>query len=89
VISANQDGQFRISGLLPGTYEVMIESPNFKKLTVTDIMLAAKENLSLDVVLEVNTGITAMMGLVALVEPLIDTPGKPVINENIILRTRH
>ena len=86
---SNQDGQFRVSGLLPGTYEVMIESPNFKNLNVIDIMLDAKESLSLEVLLEVNTGISATMGVVGLSEPLIDTPGKPVINEKIILRRPH
>jgi hypothetical protein len=73
--------------LLPDTYEVVIESPGFRKLKVIDVKLSAKENVSFEFFLEVNTG-TALMGVVALQEPLIDTPGKPVINEKIILRTR-
>lgn len=81
---SNNEGNFRISGLLPGSYEVKIESPGFKKLNVIDVKLGAKETVSFEFLLELNAEMVTI-GIVGEV-PLIDTPGKLVINEKMIQR---
>ena len=81
---SNDEGQFRISGLAPGTYEVIIETPGFRKLKVKNVMLGAKQTVGLEMLLEFDSN-TATVGLLV-AEPLIDTPGKLVINENMIRR---
>lgn len=82
---SNGDGQFRVSGLPSATYDLVIESPGFQKLTLEAITLTAKETVRLEVLLEIGR---AQLGGVMVLEPLIKTTRKPVINEGMILRRR-
>lgn len=44
---ANNDGLFTVPYLLPGSYDVTVEQPGFKKLERTNVVLQVNDNLSL------------------------------------------
>ncbi len=52
-LQTNDDGQFVITPLIPGTYTLTVEQPNFKKYVESSITLNAKDRRLLNVVLEV------------------------------------
>jgi hypothetical protein len=52
-IQTNDDGQFVITPLLPGTYTLTVEQVNFKKYVESGLTLNAKDRRSLNIVLEV------------------------------------
>ena len=49
---ANEYGQFSTPNLQPGTYEVIVEAPGFKRLSRQGITLGATEVRRVDVALE-------------------------------------
>ncbi len=53
--SANttSDGYYQIVGLPPGSYEITVEAPNFKKAVLPDVTLTVGQRADLDVTLEV------------------------------------
>lgn len=51
-LETNDDGQFVITPLIPGTYTLTIEQPNFKKYVENGLTLNAKDRRSLNIVLE-------------------------------------
>ena len=63
--STNDAGEFRFAALKDGKYILRIESPNFKKLAVSDLVLKTGEVLLLSAMLEVNLN-TINMGIVEL-----------------------
>lgn len=81
---SSNDGEFRISGLSPSVYDVVIEDKGFKKLTATNVTLSAKEIVSLQLVLQFDSA-TFTVGLL-MDAPMIEPPGRLVINENMIQR---
>jgi len=86
-VTSNDEGSFGIGGFGPGVYDIAVESPGFKKLLLTQINVAAKENLSLTVILAVD-GETVTVGLLG-VDPMIDTtkPGLTyIITSDMIQR---
>jgi hypothetical protein len=52
-VQTNDDGQFVLTPLIPGTYTLTIEQTNFKKHIEAGITLNAKDRRSINVVLEV------------------------------------
>jgi hypothetical protein len=52
-VQTNDDGQFILTPLLPGSYTLTVEQTNFKKHVESGIALAAKDRRSINVVLEV------------------------------------
>lgn len=51
-LETNDDGQFVISPLIPGTYTLSVEQPNFKKYVESGLNLNAKDRRTLSIVLE-------------------------------------
>ena len=51
-LETNDDGQFVITPLIPGTYTLSVEQPNFKKYVESGLTLNAKDRRSLNIVLE-------------------------------------
>ena len=51
-LETNDDGQFVISPLVPGTYTLSVESANFKKYVESGLTLNAKDRRLMNVVLE-------------------------------------
>jgi hypothetical protein len=81
---SNDEGQFRISGLLPTTYEILFESPGFSRHTIQNITLGGRETLKVDVILEESSP-NVVVGLMMAPE-LIETSGKLIINEQFLRR---
>src|SRR5882757_6447460 len=46
-VKTNEQGDFSIAGLQPGTYTVSVQAPGFKKLDRTGIPLDANDKLAL------------------------------------------
>jgi hypothetical protein len=80
---SNLDGQFRLSGLAPAVYDLVIESRGFSKLNVNDVVLGAKQAVDLELLLQVDPE-SSTMGLMILTEPLVR--GTLVINEHMDIR---
>ena len=53
--TANKDGQYRISNLLPGTYDIQALAPGFKPLTVKQIVIDLNKTATADVTLGVSS----------------------------------
>jgi Carboxypeptidase regulatory-like domain/TonB-dependent Receptor Plug Domain len=51
-VQSNDDGNYVVSPLTPGTYTLTVEAPNFKRYVQTDLMLNAKDRRLLNVVME-------------------------------------
>ena len=51
-LETNDDGQFVITPLVPGTYTLSVEQPNFKKYVESGLNLNAKDRRTLNIVLE-------------------------------------
>ncbi|MEJ7576495.1 MAG: TonB-dependent receptor [Pyrinomonadaceae bacterium] len=49
----NEDGFYQIVQLPPGAYEVSVESPNFKRAVLQDVVLTVGQRADLDIPLEV------------------------------------
>lgn len=81
---SNDEGQFRISGLLPATYEIVVESPGFNRHTVKDLALGGRETIKVEVVLGESSP-HVVVGMFGAPE-LIETSGKPIINEQFLRR---
>ncbi|HEX8749457.1 MAG TPA: ankyrin repeat domain-containing protein [Pyrinomonadaceae bacterium] len=64
--TSNDKGEYRFSSLLAGTYRLVVESPGFMTLNVTDIVLQESGEQRMDVSLEVGQ---VTMGMVAITEP--------------------
>src|SRR5215213_4956537 len=54
-IQTNDDGQFVISPLVPGTYTLTVEQPNFKKYVESSLTLNAKDRRQINIVMEVGS----------------------------------
>src|SRR5260370_17278493 len=52
-VKTNEDGNYRISGLSPGTYEIQVEYPGFRTLVRKDINLLVSQNVVVDLTLQV------------------------------------
>src|ERR1700737_1141061 len=52
-VKTNEDGNYRISGLSPGTYEIQVEYPGFKTLVRKDIELLVSQDVVVDLTLQV------------------------------------
>src|SRR6185295_7843144 len=50
-IETNDDGQFVITPLVPGTYTLSVEQPNFKKYVEAGLTLNAKDRRLMNIVL--------------------------------------
>src|SRR5262249_10247128 len=51
--SSGSDGNFALQQLMPGTYELTVEAPGFRRYTRKGITLAVGDRVSLEVQLEV------------------------------------
>jgi hypothetical protein len=51
-VQTNDDGLYVITPLIPGTYEVVVEQPGFKRYLQTDLVLNAKDRRPVNIVLE-------------------------------------
>lgn len=69
VINAQSDGvgRFRFVDLTPGEYNLEVDSPEFTKLVVTNLVLTDDEALTLDATMKVNS--EALMGVVVEATP--------------------
>jgi hypothetical protein len=54
-LQTNDDGQFVVTPLVPGTYTLTVEQANFKKYVESGLTLNAKDRRSLNIVLEVGS----------------------------------
>ncbi len=86
VTNSNDEGHFMMAGLAMGTYNIVIESPGFKKFELKNAALAAKETVSFDLTL-LPDRTTALVGILVTPE-LIDTstPGTTIIRGELIRR---
>ena len=66
---------------MPTSYEIVVEASGFNRQTIEDITLAVRETLNLEVMLEESN----FMGVI-MVQELIETSGKPIINEQFLRR---
>lgn len=83
---STDEGHFRIPGLLPNTYEIVVESPGFNRHTIENITLGERETLKVEVILEESSP-HVVVGLMLSGGPeLIETSGKPIINEQFLRR---
>ncbi|MEW6128014.1 MAG: TonB-dependent receptor [Acidobacteriota bacterium] len=71
-VKTNDEGIFRALYLIPGTYQVVVESPGFKKYIRDGVILRVNDTLSLDVQLEVGA-IDQSVTVVAEAPPLETT----------------
>lgn len=84
--TSNDEGHFLIEAVRPGSYDISILSPGFKKFELKDATLSAREIVNLDLVL-LPDATSVTVGI--LVEtPLIDTstPGTTIISGEMIRR---
>ncbi|HEV2706411.1 MAG TPA: carboxypeptidase regulatory-like domain-containing protein, partial [Pyrinomonadaceae bacterium] len=51
-VQTNDDGLYVVTPLVPGTYEVVVEQPGFKRYLQTDLVLNAKDRRPVNIVLE-------------------------------------
>jgi hypothetical protein len=83
-VESNADGRFTSSGVSFGTYDITIISPGFTDLVVKDLAVAAKENVSLEVLLTFD----GTVELVGVIDPssLIDisTPNTIIMSDTTI-----
>ncbi len=63
-VSTTAEGFYRFSGLPPGTYQITVEHPGFKKKQVDEVRVRAEEVQGLDLVLEPG-GITETVTILA------------------------
>lgn len=86
VTKSNDEGKFRVSGLAPGAYELLVEARNSKTFKVVEVSLSAKETVDFRLVLA--TG-AVMMGVVAIDDRIdIPPPGTTIILQDFIRRVR-
>jgi len=83
---SNGEGHFLIGVPRPGSYDVSIQSPGFKKLELGDVTLTAREIVNLDLVL-LPDATSVTVGIIV-ETPLIDTstPGTIIISGEMIRR---
>lgn len=88
-VASNHEGCFRIEALETSVYDLSAESPGSKKLEVAQLTIAAKETVTVTLILTVaDPTTTVLVGAVAL-DPMIDTtkPGLTyTITSDIIRR---
>ena len=53
VVPTNGEGRFAVPNLIPGNYEVTVESPGMRRLERTGLVLQVGDNVSLDLTLQV------------------------------------
>ena len=84
--TSNDEGSFRVAKLPVGVYDVVVESPGFKRLEVTQLNVASKENVTLTLILTVESE-TTTVGVIG-VNPMIDTsrPGGTIIISGEMMR---
>lgn len=73
---SNDDGGYKLNSLPTGKYVLEVQSPGFKVLKMINIEINKKENIQLDISLEV--GAFTMGVIVSTDEPLIDTKSSGV-----------
>ena len=82
-VASNDEGRFRIEAPETGVYDVSAESPGFKKLELAQLTIAAKETVSLTLMLTVDDpATTVIVGAIEIVHPVIDTT-KPGLTNTI------
>lgn len=86
-VRSNDDGTFLVTVQGPGTYEVLVESAGFKKLQFAQLLVAAKETVTLTLTLAPATT-TVLVGMIG-VDPMIDITrpgGTTIITREMIER---
>ena len=85
-VTTGEQGDFRITNLLPGTYTVTVEKPGFKKGTSTGVVVRLNESTRVDFTLQV--GEVTQTVDVTVAAPLLETSnstiGRVVTNEKIV-----
>jgi uncharacterized membrane protein YgcG len=77
-LQTNDDGQFVVTPLVPGTYTLTVEQANFKKYVESGLTLNAKDRRSLNIVLEVGS----------VSESVVVTSDQNVVQDSPTARTR-
>ncbi|HEX5703655.1 MAG TPA: carboxypeptidase-like regulatory domain-containing protein [Pyrinomonadaceae bacterium] len=72
-VASNDEGRFRTEALGASVYDVSAESAGFKKLEIAQLTIAAKETVTLTLILTVADPATEVLVGVVLVEPMVDT----------------
>ncbi|HYK20487.1 MAG TPA: carboxypeptidase regulatory-like domain-containing protein [Pyrinomonadaceae bacterium] len=84
-LQTNQDGQFVITPLVPGTYTLTVEQTNFKKYVESGLTLNAKDRRLINVVLEVGN-VSEQVTVVSETNVVQDTPtGQTLISGTQVL----
>lgn len=81
-VASNDEGRFRAEALGTGVYDLSAESAGFKKLEVVQLTIAAKETVTVTLILTVANPTTEVLVGVIAVEPMIDTT-KPGLTNTI------
>ncbi len=79
-------GDYSIPGLLPGTYDVAVEAPAFKRSVQSGIVLQVDQNARIDVRLEVGTvaEVIEVTGQTALLQTEQSSVGAVVDHQKIV-----
>ncbi|HEY8562273.1 MAG TPA: carboxypeptidase-like regulatory domain-containing protein [Pyrinomonadaceae bacterium] len=74
-----EDGVYEFARVAPDVYEIEIESPGFKKLSVSDIVVSENEKIEQSAVLEVG----ATMGVIVIADDPQRPTGESEINQTV------
>ncbi len=83
---SNEDGQYNLPGLTPGTYSVSVEFTGFRRAQLTDITLQVDQNVRVNIALEVGqvTETVAITAEAPLIESQSATLGAVVDTQKIL-----
>jgi hypothetical protein len=85
-VVSSPDGSYLVPQLLPGTYNVGVQHPGFKRLAVDGIKLDINQNLSQDLSLELGSvaETVSVTGRTLMIETVTGTVGHTVENKEIL-----
>ena len=80
---SDDEGRFKFANLAPVSYDLTLTQNGFKKLELKSVTLAAKETVSLDLILILDAT-TVTMGIIADDSPLSTPPGTMILRGETI-----
>ena len=80
---SDAEGKFKFASLSPLSYDLTVTQNGFKKLEVKSVRLAAKETVSMDLILMPNAA-TVTIGIIADDSPLNTPPGTMILSGETI-----
>jgi hypothetical protein len=87
--STNYDGRFDFTPVAAGDYSLTIESPNFKTLQITNVIIEKDKLTNMELILEPSV-VGEVVGILIAAPRLIDVPpGTTIFDEKMIQRLPH